>query len=350
MSDEIDGVHLARYLAGECSPEEATRVRAWIDADPARVGLIESLRAVWELTGRRGAEWDVDRAWRELVAARKAGKVVPIDAQARGARPHASAPLPAQRTSQRWAVRAAAAAALLVGGSILWQQLELRVPGRESVDVREYATQPAEQGELRLPDGSRVVLAPASRLRLAANYDHSDTREVFLEGQGLFEVEHDPARPFRVHSGETVTEVLGTRFVVRAYAEDSTIAVALAEGKVEVRQSSDIDSSMPVVLAPGQIARVDARGRTRVDDGNLHPFLLWVEGRLIFEDTPLGDAVRDLGRWYDLDIRLADAALAERRLTASFGREPVAEILELIALSLNLRHVRDGRTVTFFAQ
>jgi transmembrane sensor len=78
---------------------------------------------------------------------------------------------------------------------------------------------------------------------------------------------------------------------------------------------------------------------------NLASYIAWTEGNLVFDATPLREAMPVLARWYDLEVRIADPILAERKLTASFSGEPVAEVFEMIARSLDARVRRDGRTV-----
>ena len=78
--------------------------------------------------------------------------------------------------------------------------------------------------------------------------------------------------------------------------------------------------------------------------------LAWTQGRLTFEAVPLRDAVPELRRWYDLDFLLADPSLGARRLTASFSDEPVAEVIRLIAMAVEARYERRGRTVTFHSR
>jgi len=80
------------------------------------------------------------------------------------------------------------------------------------------------------------------------------------------------------------------------------------------------------------------------------PYVAWAGGRLVFDDTPLADVLAQLGRWYDVDARAADSVAARRRLTAAYSNEPLADILRLIAASLDLRVERHGRSVTFSAR
>jgi transmembrane sensor len=79
-------------------------------------------------------------------------------------------------------------------------------------------------------------------------------------------------------------------------------------------------------------------------------YTAWTEGRLVFDGVPLRDAIAELGRWYDVDVRLADGALGARRLTAEVQGERLTEVLDAVAAALDLRYERAGRTVTLRAR
>jgi ferric-dicitrate binding protein FerR (iron transport regulator) len=333
----MDGERLTRFISGQCTAEERAEIETWIAEEPSRQELVASLAAVWALTDPGDASWNVDTAWRAFLERRS----VPLP----GASDRFTARASGRRPIVAWALRAAAAAVLVAGGAALWNLADRELAPDVSI-AQEYTTEPGQQTEVRLPDATVVTLAPASRLSIVAAFGE-EAREVHLEGQALFQVTHDPQSTFRVVTADGLTEVLGTRFVVRAYAEDSATSVALAEGSVRLVAPNDNGGARAVTLRPGQIGHAD-RGAVRIaSDEDVVPFLSWAEGQLVFGDTRLGDAARDLSRWYDIDIRFADAALAERRLTASFRGEPIDQVLDLIALSLDLRYERSGRAIVF---
>jgi transmembrane sensor len=331
----MDGERIARFVAGECTDEEKALVQAWLSGDPARAQLVESFARLWDVTGSSDAAPDVDRAWAEFVERRAARST---------RRPGRSA------AAMSWAIRAAAAIVLIAGGALVWNRVVEPARTAGSSETVAYTTAATQQRDVRLPDGSSVTLAPESRLQIAAGFG-DQVRAVVLQGQGIFQVSHDARRPFRVLTSGTVTEVLGTRFVVRAYADDRETVVALADGSVSIRAQEDGDGTRALILMPGQVARAAPDGSAHLDTAaTITPLLAWAEGRLVFEDTPLTQAARDLGRWYDVDFRIADDGLGARHLTATFQREPLDQILDLIALSLNVRYERSGRVIQFTAR
>src|SRR5690606_29072620 len=115
---------------------------------------------------------------------------------------------PSRRRIPTWVTRAAAILALALGGGALWNY-QLRPAGDEprAVAMREYSTDRARRAEIRLKDGTRVILSVESRLRVPRDYGRRH-RTVYLEGEALFEVEHDERRPFRVHAADALAEDL----------------------------------------------------------------------------------------------------------------------------------------------
>jgi ferric-dicitrate binding protein FerR (iron transport regulator) len=354
VADQIsppDSLTLARYLSGEASPAETASVERWIAADPANAELLESLRTIW--TRREPPEFDPDDAvWNRIAAQleQPPGRPALVPERVRSAARFGRWPA---RTSLRFLPAVAAAAVVLLISATVAVELRQR---EEPVAMREVETRRGQRAALYLPDGSRAVLAPESRLRFSralgarGRGGSGSAREVWLEGQGYFEVQHDSTRAFRVRAANALVEDLGTEFVVAAYPERRGVEVVVVSGLVALRRITEDAGESPALLtlARSDLARLDSSGTAILTPNvNLAPYLAWTEGTLVFDATPLREVAPALGRWYDLDVRVADRALADRRLTASFRHEPVSQVLELIARSLDARVERDGRSVVF---
>jgi ferric-dicitrate binding protein FerR (iron transport regulator) len=348
MIDDADGHRLARYIAGECSREEAEEIRRWIAADPAREELLASLEQVWQATGKQPANWDVEGAWKELVAARESRRVKPLRRGTEGS--DTVAPRFFIRHSRSLLQVAIAASVILVAGTAIGY---IALINRHSIaapapaPMRLYATARGERADFHLTDGTRVILGVDSRMRVPADYGARD-RTIHLEGEAYFEVLHDANRPFLVRTANAVTEDLGTRFAITAYQGDSLAHVVVAEGKVALRPAgSPVGSG--TALSPGDLGKLDASGIATVTSGvDVDRYLAWTKGRLVFDDTPLREVLPQLSHWYDVDFEVTDNALASRRLTATVAGEALPQTLELLASSLGLRYERHDRTVTFY--
>jgi transmembrane sensor len=312
--DQVRDELLARYLTGEAGPEERARVDAWAAADPAHARELARLRAAWA-TGPAPGSWDVEAAWRRVE--RRLDAVVPLP--------------PARR---RWGVYAAAAAVILaVAGVLGW-------PRGGPVS---WTTAAGEQRTVELADGSRVVLAPASRLTVPTGYGRG-AREVTLEGRAWFEVGHDSLRPFRVLTATALIEDLGTVFEVRAPAT-GPVRVAVIEGAVAVRARHGSPDSA-VTLGPGDLARVPPVGPPVVrHDVPVTGLTDWRRGVLRFDDEPLAEVLDELAHWYGLEFRLQDPGLADRRLSADVPTADLAETLAILGAALGLDAHREAGAV-----
>ena len=319
LDDERLYLLLDRYLAGEASAGDAQAVRDWLADHPDNPLLLDDLRLIRRVAAGRIPESSVDAAWA------KAQRVLEVPRQ--------------PGRSRRPLFVALAAAAVLIA------LIGTRGVLRRTPQWREYATTAAQRMVVRLRDGTQVTIAPKSRVRYAADYGRA-RRELYLDGEAYFQVTPDSQRPLRVHTTQSVTEDLGTAFVIRAYADQVATEVVVAEGRVTLsRADTTAASHAPaLVLEARDLGTLNPSGVTAVRRGvDVGRYLAWTRGVLAFDGTPLGDVVVTLGRWYNVEIRLADSALAARRLTATFQNESIDLVLQRIALTVGLRVERaDG--------
>ena len=332
MHDDIDWRLLDRTLAGEASPEEIARVEAWFDAKPER-------RAVFQYLKHNAAATsvDVESAW-QRVAARTVAVGAGEDAR-RGA--HHRTPgiaVRPSRMSQWW--RVAAAVLLVAASAASWRAFARpRVVPDHTLTWREMTVPRGSRASIDLADGSHVVLNAGSRLRYSANMG-TGARDVYLDGEGYFVVHHDAARPFRVHAGSAIATDVGTRFAVRAYAGAPEVTVAVAEGAVSLHTESSATADSALLTA-GMLGRVDRGGSLSHRRADVARYTGWTEGRLVLDDLTLAAAVPVLERWFNVEIRLADANLGALPVTGEFQSESSRDVLGAIALAMNLEITRE---------
>lgn len=347
MSDDnsIDWSLLERHLAGEASPADDLALTRWLDADPSHRELLEGLRALWQRSRTRPARYDSAAGWAELERAIDEGEtpaeVIALEPRRRTARFGLHTP---SQYRMSWVARIAAVLLLAAGAAGVWQLAVRRsAPAFRPAQLREVTTARGQRATVRLADGTRVELGVDSRLRYAPEYG-ADSRDVYLEGQAYFDVVHDARRPFAVHTARALVRDIGTKFGVRSYADAPAVEVVVAEGAVALvggrRVGATLDS---LVLKRADLGRVDAAGRLASVHGvDVAARLAWTEGRLVFTDTPLGDVLPELSRWYNASIRLGDSSLADLRYTASVKDESLPQLLNLLGAALELRVERDG--------
>lgn len=148
------------------------------------------------------------------------------------------------------------------------------------------------QYEAVLPDGTRVWLNAASALTFPSRFVGAD-RIVTLSGEAYFEVAKDKAHPFKVKTTQQEVEVLGTHFNLNSYTDEPTTNTTLFEGSVKINGQ--------VVLEPGQQANLYRTGKVMVSAAAADA-AAWKTGKFVFEDTDLETILRQLARWYDVDI------------------------------------------------
>jgi transmembrane sensor len=305
---------VARYLGGESDAAEAGVVRAWLEDNPADAALVRALRDAADAPPTLTAS-DVEAA----LASVHRRMAPPAFRVVRGAR----------RGVYVGLTLAAAAAAFLV-----FMLRSGNEPPAAPAGVQRYATAVGARDSLLLPDSSRVILGPRSRLTVFPGFGDS-TRTVALTGDAYFDVRHDAARPFRVATANASIEDIGTTFAVEADSGAAT-AVVVTSGSVRLRFAPTIDDTSSVVLAAGDRGIVDARGRVTVERGSVGASdVAWTRGQLVFRDAPLTSVSRELERWYGVHI-VADSALFARHVTASFNGESIDQVLHILGLTLGV--------------
>ncbi|WP_129780763.1 FecR family protein [Peristeroidobacter soli] len=300
--------------AAEVSIDDRREFVAWLKRSPEHLKEYLSIDRSWaELRG-------VDAARRidvEALLAEADANVVELDVTKRAA--VASDRVEVRGGSPMRALGIAFAAtviAALVGVSWFESQWEHR-----------YSTGVGEQRTVKLDDGSTVVLNTHTRIRVAFT---DQTREVrLLEGEALFEVAKNVARPFRVVSGRAITQAVGTAFVVRQEAEHTSITVI--EGQVAVLQTESGERPPAELLAQAQ--RVSAGVRADVADRGISTVAIensatataWRSGQLVFDGSTLADMVAEFNRYNRVQLVLRDSQLANQRLSGVFAAaEPQA--------------------------
>jgi transmembrane sensor len=102
-----------------------------------------------------------------------------------------------------------------------------------------------------------------------------------------------------------------------------------------------------LTLVRGDIGRIDSVGSvTLTRNADITAYTAWTTGALAFNGVRLRDAIPELARWYDVDIRLADSTLADRRFTATFHDEPTTQVFRVLEIALGVRVAQHGNVVT----
>lgn len=192
----------------------------------------------------------------------------------------------------------------------------------------------------RLPDGSVVHLNAGSELKVPV-YFGTESREVWLRGEGFFEVVHRENLIFTVHTDKADISVLGTEFDVRAYTDEKEVVTTLVQGAVGVISGRTYDR-----LKPGEQARIAGKGDVRVAEVDIYPFIAWKNGRMVFENERLEKIMAELQRWYDFELFYADPDVKEMHFTIDILKyEEISKVLNLMERMNKVKFTQKGRTV-----
>jgi transmembrane sensor len=213
-------------------------------------------------------------------------------------------------------------------------------PGNDTALVYNTITTPAGgQYQLVLADGSRVWLDSKSSIRFPTTFNRN-SREVDVTGQVYLEVAAHPGKPFRVRVKDQVVEVLGTRFNINAFDNEGGIKTTLAEGAVRV-----LEGNKTLLLHPGEQARAIGKNNLEwVPHPDMEETLAWKDGLFHFDGTDIAVIMRQMARWYDLDIEYKDTV--QGSFVADIPRNvPLSQVLQLLELTGHVHFRIDGRKI-----
>lgn len=336
------------------SPEATAFWEQWLDQNADRIGVVNQARELARslqnfyrdnVTDER-LNQEVNRLMDQISEQRQA-PVVPLLSQS------------------WWRWSAAASVALLISASA-WFYFRHSTP--VSSNAYKQLTQAAQVPLLEkinsedkplnvlLSDGSVVTLGKKSRVSYPKHFDES-SRTVYLSGEAFFDVVKNPAKPFLIYANTTVTKVLGTSFLVRAYQQEMDVKVEVKTGRVSVYAQGDYEQAQRngiriirgVVLTPNQQMTyhlaTDHLEKTLVE----HPAALLTE-RLnreqAFDNTPVSKVFAAIERTYGVKLLYDEEALAKCSVNLTFTDENLLERLDVICQTISASYeVVDGQIV-----
>jgi transmembrane sensor len=312
----------------ESGSEVLRRFAAWLETSPRHVEEFLLAAAVW----KEFDQFDVERRLdiqRLLDDARSNVRpLVPQGVAQRTVR--------AGRHRGRW-IAVAGTAAAIVAAIAVWLLVGL--------SPETYATARGEQRALKLQDGSVVYLNTQSRVEV--RYSKRARVIRLLEGEAMFNVEHDTTRPFRVMAGHTVIQAVGTRFNV--YRSDTGATVSVVEGVVQI--SPDESTVTQPRVSAGEQARVSLQGevtKRRVPD--LAQLVAWRERRLVFRGNSLQEVATEFNRYNALQIHVEGAAVRGKQITGVFDADDPRSLIQFLERDAALSVVEDSQDVTIRAR
>jgi transmembrane sensor len=311
----------------------------WLAAHPEKQLEAQQAHALLQdLAHARSQPVPISLKEHELVRFQQARRVLPV-------------PAPRLRTQRRlrWALGALASLLLLAG--LRWWQW----PSTPSGGTTRYATGQGYQRTLTLPDGSMVTLNGNSTLTTAATWQPNSPREVWLTGEGYFQVKHLANKPianiagapanvkFVVYAGKLNIAVLGTEFDVNS--RPGATRVVLTEGRVAVERQALL-ARESLLMQPGDLVE-STTAEPGLNRRHVRPTLYsaWTKGHLDFRQTTVRDIVQLLQDNYGLRVTVTAPALLRLTVTGDLPASDIDLLLPALAKSLEIKVTRTGDTV-----
>jgi len=202
-----------------------------------------------------------------------------------------------------------------------------------------YSTGVGQRLSIALEDGTNIQMNTKTQLQVRLSWFRRDI--ALLEGEAVFSVAHEPFRAFTVTAGDLQIRDIGTRFDVYRKAQD--IRVAVLEGEVALKPKdswldSELQAGFSRRFSNGRLQSVEAIDRNKES--------VWLDGRLVFEHTPLSEVIEELARYHEVGFVFADPSLAKLTLSGTFDTGDLNPFLNALEQMFPLRVKRQPDKIT----
>jgi transmembrane sensor len=343
---------LGRKLAGECQASELEELESMLKSYPELQFFYNQI-----LThSAEVSDVDIDTAY----STHRAKMMYPMGSP--GKTKERGKIVRGNFSVKRNLVRALVAASAILIVGLTWELLNKnkQVPDNKLTTV---ATGPKEsKSTMTLPDGSIVRLNAKSKVSYAEGFGKT-TREVFLNGEAYFEVTHNEAIPFIVHTGEADIKVLGTKFNVRNYSNEHKMEAALLTGSIELTLHAD--TKHKVLLKPSEkiIVKKNAEGDAAIMPSGVDKKVeltsikvqdsvivetSWLNDKMAFYDKPFSEIALDLERQFDVKIEFKNKAASGFKYTGVYDEDNAEDILKILQMIKPFHYTLNNKQITIY--
>ena len=372
------------YLVGDLSGEEKVKLEEWVSQDPSHEKLFKEIcdeknvahdfgiyenvnkNSAWEkviLKGNIKEKHNTRRlGWYKFVAA----GMIPLMVVAAGYFIRETKPGAEQKGTELASIEPGKSKAILrladnrvieitreqeprfdvaEGIAATNNSLGMVYPEQVATGKTEYNVLEVPRGgeyTVTLSDGTVVYLNSGSELRYPVAFG-TERRDVFLSGEGYFEVAKDVKRPFFVNADKLKIRVYGTSFNVNTY-NLANVETVLVEGKIGIQETnSDVEYS----VMPGQLALYNReKGTMEIRDVDVRPYVAWKEHEFMFDNESLEEIMNTLSLWYDVDVFYTNEQLKNLHFTGHVKRyDQIDNILKAIKSAVGVTFTIKDRTI-----
>lgn len=187
-------------------------------------------------------------------------------------------------------------------------QTDEGAPGSAGATINRLIVPFGKRTSLLLPDGSRAWVNAGTELLIPSAFDNGHRTLEVVKGEIFLDVAKDPSRPFIVRTPEFEVEVLGTRFNVSAYPDDTETSVGLIEGRITIKREGRQHQ-----LVPGDLFCLAGNAAAVTRPADLEGYSAWKDGLMVLDGTPIADILRKIGRYHNIVFNYSDSLLASRK-------------------------------------
>lgn len=339
-----------KFFNGLCTNDEARLFIDWVLSEEGDASLKQKIEKRWS-ENNRSVKWDQDDLLDRLLTAKGEHKLLVSHIAEDSTSVEVENYLKRRRgTVKRWWYVAAASVILFAAYLAVNQWSDLNAVSPEVLSAKPVYTvksnPPGQKSTHFLSEGTLIVLNSGSSVRYLSVFGGSE-RTIFLSGEAFFNVTKDPARPFKVIVDSTMVTALGTSFNIRSFEGEQKTSIGLISGQLVVNDLEGDHSN--IYLEPGEgIEYLNS-------DRNLKKILIdstriiaWKNGVLDFNNESIHKVLRDVERWYGVEIEMDTAV--EGNFTARFRNQTLKAVLEGISYSYSLSYKVNENRVTLEAK
>ena len=321
---------ILKALKNAANEDERYRFNTWIEANDRHRCLWNELHQAWNDVREfnTGFNPDASRAWQQVVEKTKnqylkQTRIIPL----------------------YWRAVAVAAAIFLIAGALYLGLRDSKIEQGEAAYNIMYVPV-GQRSQIALADGTSVWLNSGSRLQFPASFE-TDSRMVKLEGEAWFEVATDKNKPFVVQTLGLEVTVYGTSFNLTSYPNDAFDVVTLMSGSVSV---ASLGSGKEIFLQPGQQISYLRNEHLFADPllADRETETAWRDGRLVFDDMPLGELAKKLERRYGVTIRIEGENIEQLRFRGVFRRESLEQAIRALQLTAKFQYKIENDVVIVY--
>ena len=310
------------------SPNDLAELRTWLANDPRHGEILQKQASVWS----------------------------DLDIYAEGLTKYGNQPAPGLSSlfdNSLGIGKAAAFACTLLIAVAAWLYISDNVP--EDVTPNFYSTDVGAQSVRKLSDGSTAHLNTDTLIEI--DYGDAERKITLLRGEVMFDVAHDPDRPFIVYAAGSSVTAVGTKFIVRLASDK--ILVSVAEGQVKLSSQpagqGQKTISLPnqpvqevILVSAGQTAEINTGEPDNpllndVEDNELQRKFSWTNGRIVFVDETLESIINEVNRYTTVRVVIVDPELRDIRLGGRFEIGDTEALLE--AIEISRREIQVSRNI-----